>query len=110
PMRPAPASRSSQSSSMKGKSTLEQMKTNLKECLDGFDADYWEQKVSSAVLKTECYNMKMQAFMQDKEILFLESQQVSEHAETEDMHHHQLEVKKGEIELRRADAEALDKC
>ncbi|KAF9241755.1 hypothetical protein BU15DRAFT_60658 [Melanogaster broomeanus] len=38
-----------------------QMKSNLKECLDGFDADYRELKVSSAVLKNECYNMKKQA-------------------------------------------------
>ncbi|KAF9234241.1 hypothetical protein BU15DRAFT_65906 [Melanogaster broomeanus] len=107
--RSAPASRSSQTSSTKGKSTLEQMKTNLKERLDGFDADYREQKVSSAVLKNERYNMKMQAFMRDKEISFLESQRVTERAEAEDMHRHQLEVKKSEIELRRADAEVLDK-
>ncbi|KIK99443.1 hypothetical protein PAXRUDRAFT_132064, partial [Paxillus rubicundulus Ve08.2h10] len=105
----APASRLSQLSSTKGKNTLEQMKIDLKDCLDGFDADSQEQKLSSGVLKNECYNMKMQAFMWDKEISFLKSQQISECAEAEDIHCCQLEVKKSEIELQRADAEVLDK-
>ncbi|KAF9243585.1 hypothetical protein BU15DRAFT_72248 [Melanogaster broomeanus] len=102
----APASRSSQLSLMKGKNTLEQMMIDLK---DHLDAASQEQKLSSGVLKNECYNMKMQAFMHDKEISFLESQQISECAEAEDIHRHELEVKKSKIELWRADAEVLDR-
>jgi hypothetical protein len=60
------------------------MKVDLKERLEMFDADAREQKTSSAVLKNERYNIKMQAFMRNQEISFLETQRVGERAEAED--------------------------
>ncbi|KIK77743.1 hypothetical protein PAXRUDRAFT_17290 [Paxillus rubicundulus Ve08.2h10] len=78
----------------KGKtwSTLDQMKNDLRDHLDDFD-----------------YSMKMQAWMWDKVITFLEAQQVTECAEAEAIHQRQLEVKKTNLELQKADAEVLEK-
>ncbi|KIK93589.1 hypothetical protein PAXRUDRAFT_12575 [Paxillus rubicundulus Ve08.2h10] len=74
-------------------STLDQMKNNLREHLDNFDAGSQDQKLLSGVPRNEWYSMKMQAWMRDKEITFLEAQQ----------------VKKTNLELQKADAEVLEK-
>ncbi|KIK99275.1 hypothetical protein PAXRUDRAFT_791310, partial [Paxillus rubicundulus Ve08.2h10] len=106
----APASRVSQGS-MKGKtqSTLDQMKNDLREHLDNFNVGSQDQKLLSGVLRNERYSMKMQAWMWDKEITFLEAQQVTECAEAEAIHRCQLEVKKTDLELQKANAEVLEK-
>ncbi|KIJ18248.1 hypothetical protein PAXINDRAFT_9328 [Paxillus involutus ATCC 200175] len=110
PRHSAPASRVSQGST-KGKtqSTLDQMKNDLRERLDNFDAGSQDQKLLSGVLRNERYSMKMQAWMRDKEITFLEAQQVTKRAEAEAIHRRQLEVKKTDLELRKANAEVLEK-
>ncbi|KIK81690.1 hypothetical protein PAXRUDRAFT_15114 [Paxillus rubicundulus Ve08.2h10] len=90
-------------------STLDQIKNDLKEHLDNFDAGSQDQKLSSGVLSNEQYSMKMKAWMQDKEITFLEAKQVTKHAEAEAIHQCQLEVKKTDLELWKADAEVLKK-
>ncbi|KIK74091.1 hypothetical protein PAXRUDRAFT_20220 [Paxillus rubicundulus Ve08.2h10] len=110
PRHSAPASRVSRGST-KGKtwSTLDQMKNDLRERLDDFDAGSQDQKLLSGVLRNEQYSMKMQAWMQGKEIMFLEAQQVTERAEAEAIHQRQLEVKKTNLELWKADAEILEK-
>ncbi|KIK80356.1 hypothetical protein PAXRUDRAFT_15835 [Paxillus rubicundulus Ve08.2h10] len=97
--------------STKGKtqSTLDQTKNNLRECLDNFDAGSQDQELLSGVLRNEQYSMKMQAWMWDKEITFLEAQQVTECAVAEAIHQHQLEVKKTDLELWKANAEVLKK-
>ncbi|KAF8836124.1 hypothetical protein BDN67DRAFT_1014945 [Paxillus ammoniavirescens] len=59
----------------KTQSTLDQMKNNLREHLDNFDAGSQDQKLSSGILRNERDSMKMQAWMWDKEIMFLEAQQ-----------------------------------
>ncbi|KAF8836551.1 hypothetical protein BDN67DRAFT_983857 [Paxillus ammoniavirescens] len=85
------------------------MKNDLREHLDNFDAGSQDQKLSSGVLRNKWYSMKMQAWMWDKDITFLETQQVTKHAEAEAIHQRQLEVKKTNLKLWKANAEVLDK-
>ncbi|KIJ11242.1 hypothetical protein PAXINDRAFT_157369 [Paxillus involutus ATCC 200175] len=107
--KPPPFGVSQGSTKGRTRSTLDQMKNDLRERLDDFDAGSQDQKLSSGVLRNERYSMKMQAWMRDKEITFLEAQQVTKHAEAEAIHRRQLEVKKTNLELRKADAEVLEK-
>ncbi|KIK99113.1 hypothetical protein PAXRUDRAFT_9074 [Paxillus rubicundulus Ve08.2h10] len=65
------------------------MKNDLREHLDNFDAGSQDQKLLS--------------------ITFLEAQQVTKHAEAEAIHQHQLEVKKTNLKLQKANAEVLEK-
>jgi hypothetical protein len=58
----------------------------VRERLDNFDAGSQDQKLSSGVLRNERYSMKMQAWMRDKEITFLEAQQITKRAEAEAIH------------------------
>ncbi|KIJ70656.1 hypothetical protein HYDPIDRAFT_23748 [Hydnomerulius pinastri MD-312] len=57
--RQATPSQSSQTSSTKGKNSLVQMGADLKEKLSAFSGDTKDAKLSSAMLKTKRYSMKM---------------------------------------------------
>ncbi|KIJ67139.1 hypothetical protein HYDPIDRAFT_26543 [Hydnomerulius pinastri MD-312] len=107
--RQATPSRSSQTSSTKGKNSLVQMGADLKEKLSAFSGDTKDAKLSSAMLKTERYSMKMNVLLREKEISFLEQQQRRDAEEAEVIHRRQQEVKQSEIALRHMDAEVFEK-
>ena len=94
---------------MKGKNSLEQMKLDLRGHLDEFSQGAQEQKLTSAVLKTERYQIKMQYHMWEKEIAHLQTQTVNERSEAENIHRCTMESKQIDLEIHKADIEALDK-
>lgn len=102
-------SSASQSTSTKGKNSLEQMKLDLRGRLDEFSQGAQEQKLTSAALKTERYQIKMQYHMREKEIAHLQTQTVNECAEAENIHRRTMESKQIDLEIRKADIEVLDK-
>ncbi|KAF9231256.1 hypothetical protein BU15DRAFT_82631 [Melanogaster broomeanus] len=90
-----PMSQSSLPSSTKGKSTtLDQFKSSIKDQLDEVNKDTQDVKVSASMLKNEWYHAKMNFHMREREILHLEAEHTQAHAEAEEMHQHELEMKK----------------
>lgn len=102
-------SRSSQTSLTKGKSSINQMWLDLQEQLQAANDDAQDAKVSSRALKSERYIAKLNYYMREKEINYLEGEHARASSEMEDLHRRQLELKRSEIELRKADAEALER-
>ncbi|KAF8123338.1 hypothetical protein EV363DRAFT_1548504, partial [Boletus edulis] len=102
---------SSQGSSTKGKSTQQKI-------MDIQDqvADLNDLGRDRMVYANERYSLRVQTHMRDKEIAYLQSENVNERTEAEKIRLHRLEEKKVEleqrkvdVELRHADALVLDK-
>ena len=94
---------------MKVKNSLEQMKLDLKSHLNEFSQSAQEQKLSSSMLKTEQYQIRMQYHMWEKEIAHLKTQTTNECAEAENIHRCTMESKQMDLEICKVDIEMLDK-
>ncbi|KAF9245414.1 hypothetical protein BU15DRAFT_71165 [Melanogaster broomeanus] len=103
-----PPSHSSQTSSTKGKSAIEQMKDNFQERLQAVNDDANDVKVSSRALRSERYIAKLNYHMREREINYLETERTQAKVEMEEAHRRQLEIRKSDIELQKADAEVLE--
>ncbi|KAI5998312.1 hypothetical protein EDC04DRAFT_2612464 [Pisolithus marmoratus] len=97
----------SQSSAMKGKSMLAQMKTDVKSCLDRLAESSLDVQYQIAMLKNEHKSMKMQAFILKKEITHLEMDNEKDHLEAEKIHCHMMESKHLDIQVLKGASEVL---
>ncbi|KIK14156.1 hypothetical protein PISMIDRAFT_17491 [Pisolithus microcarpus 441] len=98
---------SSQTSVMKGKSTLAQMKTDLDNRLEGLGENSSELRYQLSVLKTERKTIKTQAHMHNKEITYLERERERERVEAERIHHRQMESKQLDIQALQEETRVL---
>ena len=89
---------------MKGKLTC-QLVADIKAEVNGID-DVSQGWMS---FTNECYNMKMQVKLHDKEIAYFKSKKESEHTKAEKIYQRQLEHKKVELQICQANAMAFDK-
>ena len=89
---------------MKGKSTC-QLVADIKAEVNGID----DVSQGWMTFTNECYNMKMQVKLHDKEIAYLRLEKESEHTEAEKIYQCQLEHKKVELQICQANAVAFDK-
>ncbi|KIK80079.1 hypothetical protein PAXRUDRAFT_159622, partial [Paxillus rubicundulus Ve08.2h10] len=101
---------SSLSSSTKGEgTTLNQLKSSMKDKLDEFNKDAHDMKITASMLKHKQYNTKINFHMRERGISHLEAECIQACTEADEWHWHELEMKKSEIELQKVDVLVLDK-
>ncbi|KIK14865.1 hypothetical protein PISMIDRAFT_116291 [Pisolithus microcarpus 441] len=98
---------SSQTSAMKGKSLVAQMKVDLDNCLEGLGDNALELQYQLAILKNEQKSIKTQAHMREKEITYLEREKEKECMEAEKIHHCQVESKQLDIQALQEETRVL---
>ncbi|KAI6024362.1 hypothetical protein EDC04DRAFT_2606530 [Pisolithus marmoratus] len=93
--------------STKGKNALAQIKANLDELLSDLNKSSLEQQFSIATFKYEARVMKVQAYMCNKEITHLETENERDHHEVESIHHWIVEQKELDILMLKEECENL---
>ena len=101
---PSSKASSSQVNSTKGKLTC-QLVADIKAGVNRID-DVSQGQMS---FTNECYNIKMQVKLCDKEITYLKSEKESKCTEAEKIYQHWLEHKKVKLQIHQADTVAFDK-
>ncbi|KAL4068192.1 hypothetical protein J3A83DRAFT_4401881 [Scleroderma citrinum] len=98
---------SSETSQTKGKSMLVQMKADLDEQLGGLNDSSTDQWYRLAMLKNKHKLIKMHAYMCDKKIIHLESENNKDCLEAENISRHFLEGQKLDIKYLKEEGEVL---
>ncbi|KAI6003451.1 hypothetical protein F5J12DRAFT_783522 [Pisolithus orientalis] len=98
---------SSETSQMKGKNMLTQLKADFNKQLGELNGNSLDQQCQLAALKTECKVIKTQAYMCNKEIAHLEAEGEKEHREAQKIHKHFMERKKLDIQYLKEEGENL---
>ncbi|KIN99223.1 hypothetical protein M404DRAFT_155689 [Pisolithus tinctorius Marx 270] len=89
--------------------SVSKLKVTLAEKLQGLSGDTSDREYQIALLKNERHITKYNMHMHMKEIEHDEHERQCEHSEADKIHHHILEMRNHDIQLRKLDAEAFSR-
>ncbi|KAL4063601.1 hypothetical protein V8B97DRAFT_2011448 [Scleroderma yunnanense] len=92
---------------LEGKGILVEMKAKFNEHLSGLNESAMDQQYKMALLKHEQKPTKLQVYMCDKEIAYLEVENEKDHQEAEKIHCCQMEQKQLEVSVLKEEEEVL---